>query len=109
MVEKSGKRMVFMTASSESEARKIATFLVEENLAACVSIVPKIRSIYRWEGKMAEDEELLLIAKTSEEKFAALSQSVKKLHSYETPEIIAIDIADGLKSYLDWIDENLGR
>lgn len=108
MVEESGKRVVFITASSEDEARKIATSLVEENLAACVSIVPKILSIYRWEGKVVEEEELLLIAKTSEEKFAALSQSVKKLHSYETPEIIAIAVADGLKTYLDWIDESLG-
>lgn len=108
MMGGSGKRVVFITASSEDEARKIATSLVEENLAACVSIIPKIRSIYRWEGKVADEEELLLIAKTSEEKFAALSRSVKKLHSYETPEIIAIEITDGLKSYLDWIDESLG-
>lgn len=108
MVEKSTKRLVFITAPNEAEARKIANSLVEENLAACVSIVPKIVSIYRWEGKVTEDEELLLIVKTSEEKFSALSESVVKLHSYKTPEIIAIAIADGLKSYLDWIDDSLG-
>lgn len=108
MVKESEKRVVFITASNKDEARKIATSLVEENLAACVSIIPKILSIYRWEGKVAEEEELLLIAKTSEEKFAALSQAVKKLHSYETPEIIAVPVVDGLKSYLDWIDESLG-
>jgi len=100
--------VVFITASSEEEAKKIAVCLVEENLAACVSILPKIRSIYRWEGKVADQEEVLLIAKTSEEKFAALSRSVKKLHSYQTPEVIAVPVADGLKPYLDWIDESLG-
>jgi len=106
-MEGSGKQVVFITASSEEEAKKIATALVEENLAACVSIVPKIRSIYRWEGKVMEEEEHLLIAKTSKKKFADLSRSVKKLHSYKTPEIIAIDVADGLKPYLDWIDQSL--
>lgn len=109
MMERSGKQVVFMTASSEEEAGKIATVLVEENLAACVSIIPKIRSIYRWEGKVADEEELLLIAKTSEEKFADLCRAVKKLHSYETPEIVAVEVADGLKPYLEWIDQSLGK
>ena len=108
MMEKdstSSALVIFVTVGSEDEAEKIAEGLVEERLAACVSIVPKIRSIYTWKGKVEREEELLLIIKTKEELFERVRDRVKELHSYEVPEIIAIPVTNGLKEYLDWIDE----
>jgi len=97
------KRAVFITAANEDQAAAIAKALVEEGLAACVNIVPAIRSIYKWKGEVCDDRETLLIAKTSAARFPALAERVKALHSYEVPEIIAIPITDGSKGYMDWL------
>lgn len=95
--------VVFITTSSADEAIKIARALVEEKLAACVNIVPQVFSFYWWEGKLQEDKEALMIAKTTASAFPALEAKVKELHSYTVPEIIALPIKAGYKGYLDWV------
>lgn len=101
-----GYIVVFITVPSPEEGEKIAKALVEKRLAACVNIIHGLRSIYRWEGKICDDKELLLIAKTTKGLFKELEHEVKSLHSYNIPEIIALPIVNGSRDYLDWIDEN---
>jgi periplasmic divalent cation tolerance protein len=101
------KRIVLSTAGSEDEARKIALHLVEHHLAACVNIVPHIESIYRWQGKVESSREWLLIIKTSAERFPDVRDAIRKLHSYELPECIAINIEDGSLEYLQWFGYSL--
>ncbi len=95
--------VILVTASSENEAETIAKTLVKERLAACVNILNPIRSIYRWEGKIADDREWLLVIKTQAERFAAVEEKVKALHSYQIPEVIALPILHGSESYLHWL------
>jgi periplasmic divalent cation tolerance protein len=95
--------VVFITAPNEEEAAKIGTAIVTEGLVKCVNIIRNIRSIYQWKGNIEDHSEVLIIAKTKKEKFAALSLAVKSLHSYEVPEIVAIPIADGSTDYLNWL------
>ncbi len=97
--------VVLVTCGSEEEASKLAYSLVEERLAACVNIVSPIRSIYRWEGRIWNEKEWLLIIKTQEERFEELEQKVKSLHSYSVPEIVALRIAEGFCPYLKWLAE----
>jgi periplasmic divalent cation tolerance protein len=98
--------LVLITAASREEADDIARSLVEDRLAACVNIVPQVRSLFWWENKLSEEEEVLLIVKTRRSKFGALVIRVKALHSYSVPEIIALPIVEGSASYLQWIDES---
>src|SRR5215470_5083410 len=95
--------VILVTAGSESEAETIAKALIEERLAACVNILNPIRSIYRWEGKVVDDREWLLIIKTQTERFAAVEEKVKALHSYQVPEVIALPILQGSTPYLHWL------
>jgi len=97
--------IVYITAPNEDEAAKIARGLVEQHLAGCVNIVKDIRSIYSWQGKIEDEKEVLMIAKTRAELFGALKAAIKKLHSYSVPEIIAMPIIDGSADYLDWLKE----
>ena len=97
---------VFITTGSEREAVRIARGLVKEKLAACVSIVRPVRSVYRWKGRIEDSRECLLIAKTKQGLFCALEGSVKRMHSYECPEIIAIPVNSGSKGYLSWISDS---
>ncbi|HWR58324.1 MAG TPA: divalent-cation tolerance protein CutA [Thermodesulfovibrionales bacterium] len=97
--------VVFITASNEDEAAKIASAIVEARLAACVNIIRNIRSIYSWQGKIEDEAEVLMIAKTQRNLFNALSEKVKELHSYTVPEIVAIPIVDGSADYLGWLKE----
>ncbi len=97
--------VVFITVSNEEEAAKIAHALVEARLAACVNIVKGVRSLYLWKGKIEDESEFLMIAKTRRELFEALLKKVKELHSYSVPEIIAFSIVEGSKEYLDWLKE----
>jgi periplasmic divalent cation tolerance protein len=101
------KRIVLSTAGSEDEARKIAQHLVEQHLAACVNIVPRIESVYRWQGKMESSQEWLLLIKTSAEKFARVHEAIRELHSYDLPECIAVSIEDGSAEYLAWLADSL--
>ena len=97
--------VVFVTCGSEEEGLKIAHALIEERLAACVNIVSPIRSIYRWEGKIWDEKEWLLIIKTQTAMFEDVEKRVKSLHSYSLPEIIALPIIKGSSSYLNWLKE----
>src|ERR1700721_717600 len=101
------KRIVLSTAGSEEQARKIARHLVENQLAACVNIVPRIESVYRWEGKVESNHEWLLGIKTTVERFPAVRDAIRELHSYELPECIAISIEDGSSGYLEWIAQSV--
>jgi len=97
--------VVFVTCGSEEEGLKIAHALIEEKLAACVNIVSPIRSIYRWEGKIWDEKEWLLIIKTQTARFEDVEKRVKSLHSYSLPEIVALPIINGSSSYLNWLKE----
>jgi periplasmic divalent cation tolerance protein len=97
--------VVLVTCGSEEEGLKIAHALVEERLAACVNLVSPIRSIYRWEGKIWDEKEWLLIIKTQTVRVEDLEKRVKSLHSYSVPEIIALPIEKGSSSYLNWVKE----
>lgn len=98
--------LVFVTVPHVNEAETIARELVEEKLAACVNMVKNIRSIYRWEGKVEDGEEILLIIKSREDLFPELQKRVKKLHSYTVPEIISIPILGGSEEYLGWLKDS---
>jgi periplasmic divalent cation tolerance protein len=97
--------IVFVTAGSEEEAARIGRTLVEERLAACANLVPSIRSIYRWKGKICDEREFLIIIKTRTSKYESLQKRVKELHSYEVPEIVSFPLVRGLPQYLDWVWE----
>jgi periplasmic divalent cation tolerance protein len=99
--------VVFVTASNGEEATRLADLLIGAHLAACVQILPEMESVYRWQGKIERQSEILLIAKTSAAKFADLEREVRALHSYETPEIVAIPLAAGSTPYLEWLATSL--
>jgi len=104
--ELTDKIVVLVTCGSAKEARRIARALVERRLAACGNILEApVRSIYRWKGKVETAREYLLLIKTSRGRLAALQDEVKRLHSYDVPEIIALPIAKGSPEYLKWISE----
>ena len=94
---------VFITAANGEEAARLAELLVGSQLAACVQILPEIESVFRWQGEVARESEILLIVKTTAEKFADLEREVRALHSYEVPEIVAVPIVAGSSPYLDWL------
>lgn len=100
--------VVYMTAPNEEEAAKIAKTLVEERLAGCINIVKNIRSIYSWQGKIEDESEVLMIAKSQRSLFDTLKRRVKELHSYTVPEIIAIPIIEGSEDYLNWLKQVTG-
>jgi periplasmic divalent cation tolerance protein len=95
--------VVFMTAPTGEEAARLADMLVGANLAACVQILPEMESVYRWQGKIERQPEILLLAKTTQAKFAELEREVRALHSYETPEIVAVPITAASTPYLKWL------
>jgi periplasmic divalent cation tolerance protein len=95
--------VVYSTIDKIQDARRIASTLVDEQLVACVNIIPKIESIYRWKGKVENEEEVVLIAKTVDANVKKTIQRIKQLHNYELPDIIVLPIVGGLKDYLDYI------
>jgi periplasmic divalent cation tolerance protein len=101
------KILVFTTAGSEKNAKNIAETLVKLRLAACVNIVPRLTSIYRWEEKIETAEEWLLIIKTTRKNFTAVRDAIKELHTYELPECVSVPIEDGSEAYLKWIAESV--
>ena len=102
------KVLVLTTAGSEAEAQKIANQLVERQLAACVNIIPRIQSVYRWEGKIETADEFLLIIKTTKARSGDVKDAIRELHSYDLPECIVISMEDGSAEYLKWIEESVG-
>lgn len=102
-------RLVLTTCPDMETAQAIATALVQGGLAACISILPKTRSVYEWKGKVEIDEEHLLLIKTREDKHNELERAILDMHPYELPEIIAVPVVDGLGAYLSWIDGLLDK
>jgi periplasmic divalent cation tolerance protein len=101
-------RIVLTTAANPEEAERIAHTLIEERLAACATLVPSVRSIYRWQGKVEDATETLILIKTGAEQLAALEARLHALHSYDVPEFLAME-AGGSAGYLAWMLANLGR
>ena len=105
--ESSAAVVVLMTAGSREEASRLAEMLVGARLAACVQIMPEMESVYRWEGKIRREPEVLLLAKTTAECFEELEREVRALHSYDTPEIISLPVSASSAPYLEWLVGNV--
>jgi periplasmic divalent cation tolerance protein len=101
------KIVVLVTAAKLSEAKKIAKHLVESKLAACVNITQPVHSVYRWQGKLVNDEEFAMFIKSSRDLFPQIQAEVSRLHSYTTPEVICLPIIDGSPNYLSWLGDSL--
>ncbi|HYO13961.1 MAG TPA: divalent-cation tolerance protein CutA [Thermoanaerobaculia bacterium] len=101
--------VVVTTVGTEEQAYTIAREIVARRQAACVNIVPGIRSIYRWKGKICKDGELLLIIKTLEDEFEGVTATIRELHSYELPEILTFNVGRGEQRFLDWIASSVDK
>ena len=99
--------VILITAPTQNEAEIIGKTLVERKLVACVNIIPKIRSIFWWEGKIEESSEVLIIAKSKSDLMKEIQETVKEKHSYDVPEVIALPVKSGLPQYCKWIDESV--
>lgn len=102
------KIVVLSACGSEESAAALGRTLVEQHLAACVNIVPGARSIYRWQGKLEDSAEWLLIIKSRRDLFDRLRECIAKVHTYEVPEVIALPVVEGSESYLAWLDREIG-
>lgn len=100
--------LVYMTAPSEAVALTLARSAVDARLAACGNLLPQVRSVYRWEGKICDDPEVLVLFKTTTEAFEALRAHLVEHHPYDCPEVIAVPVEAGHAPYLDWVRENVG-
>lgn len=101
------KIVVLSTCATEEEAEKLARALLEARLAACVSVVPRARSFYHWKGAVESADECLLLIKSSRDLFGPLSEALRKMHSYEVPELLALPVVEGAADYLNWLQSNL--
>jgi periplasmic divalent cation tolerance protein len=101
------KVVIFVTVASLGEGKKIARHLVETQLAACVNILQSMESVYRWEGKIAEEKEFLLLIKSTGELFPEIEAEISKIHSYQTPEIICLPVIEGSRNYLQWVSDSV--
>jgi len=99
--------LILSTTDSMELAKKIASALVEAKEAACVNIVPGIRSIYRWEGKVCDEGEFLLLIKSAAEKFESIRSRIRMLHTYQVPEVIALPIIAGDPAYISWLHSQI--
>lgn len=99
--------VVFMTAGNREEAARLAEMMVAARLAACVQILPEMESIYRWQGKIERQPEILIIAKTTASRFEELEREVRAIHSYDTPEIVALPLTSGSGPYLNWLKSSV--
>jgi periplasmic divalent cation tolerance protein len=97
--------LIYITTENKTEAERIGRTLVEEHLAACVNIIDGMTSIYRWEGKLMQDTETILIAKTVEDKVAALTERVMAIHNYDCPCVVALPVTGGNDAFLNWVGE----
>jgi len=102
-----GKIVILITTGSEEEAHRIAAQLLNQRKAACVNIVPRVDSLFWWQGKLDSAQETLLVIKTKASKLKEITELVKKVHSYEVPEVIALPIVGGNEDYLKWLDTTL--
>ena len=100
-------QIVFCTCPADGTATRLAKLLVESRLAACVNILPKVTSVYRWQREIVDDEESLLVIKTLKNQFEALERAIVAAHPYELPEIVAVPIEQGLAPYLGWLETEI--
>jgi periplasmic divalent cation tolerance protein len=100
--------LVLTTVGSNEDAERLATTLVGERLAACVNILPEVRSIFRWKGEVSHDKEYVLQIKTTTSRYEAIRRRIRELQTYEVPEIIAVSVDLGDRPYLDWIKSSVG-
>jgi periplasmic divalent cation tolerance protein len=100
-------KLVLSTAADVDEGRRIANHLLDKKVAACVNIIPHLESIYLWKGKLEESQEVLLLIKTTADRFADVQREILEVHSYEMPEVLAFDIAQGSEDYLKWVAESV--
>ena len=105
LVKKSAGQVlvILVTVVNQEEAVKIGKGMVNAKLAACANIIPGIQSIYRWKGKVVKAQEVLLILKSTKPRYCALEKAIKSMHTYETPEIIALSVKEGLDRYIEWV------
>ncbi len=101
--------VILITAKDTAEAETIGHKLLDEKLIACVNIVKDVRSLFWWQGKVDQSDEVLLVVKSRQELFGKIVETVKAVHSYDVPEILALPVMDGNKDYLNWIDESLKK
>ncbi len=104
-----GAIVVITTVGDETEANELARELVCRRHAACVNMVPGVRSVYRWQGKICRDSEYMLVIKTMQSEFHAVAETIREIHSYELPEILSFDIAHGDPRFLDWVEGSLDK
>jgi len=95
--------VIMVTAANQKEALKIGKGVVRAKLAACVNIIPAVQSIYRWKGKVVKSQEVLLILKSTKARYDALEKAIKATHTYDTPEIIALPVKEGMAQYMGWV------
>lgn len=101
--------VVVTTVGTEDQANTISRELVARRHAACVNIVPGIRSVYRWQGKICQDGEMLLLIKTTEDEYEAVSEAIEELHTYDVPEILAFSVSKGESDFLRWIEASVDK
>lgn len=99
--------LILSTVGKHKDAKYIANHLVTDKIAACVNIIPNLESVYKWDNKVCQENEFLLMIKTTADKEIALYESLKEIHPYDTPEIITLPIKKGSKDYLNWISESV--
>lgn len=104
-----GAVLVFTTVGTEEEANLISREIIARRQAACVNIVPGIRSVYRWKGKICHDGELLLVIKTMEEEYESVAETIQEFHKYELPEILVVAVSRGDERFLEWIGDCLDK
>jgi periplasmic divalent cation tolerance protein len=97
--------LIYSTVGKLQDAKRIARSIVEEKLAACVNILPGVESIYRWKGKIEEENECVLIAKTSDRNVSKVIKRIEEIHPYEVPDIVVLPLSDGLKSYIEYVEK----
>ncbi len=102
------KIVVLSTCATEEEAEKLARVLVEARVAACVTMVPGVRSVYRWQGAIESAAECLLIIKSSRQLFESLRMALEEAHVYDVPELLAVPVVEGSANYLNWLEGQLG-
>ena len=95
--------VILVTVANQEEAARIGEGVVNAKLAACANVIPGIQSIYRWKGKVVKSQEVMLILKSTKARYSALEKTIKAMHTYETPEIIASPVKEGLDRYLRWV------
>ncbi|MCH2456288.1 MULTISPECIES: divalent-cation tolerance protein CutA [unclassified Idiomarina] len=100
-------KLFYCTTDSQSSANELAASIVEQQLAACVNIIPGITSVYHWNNEIQHDQEWLLLIKTTDDMSEALKEAIMKIHPYDSPELISVDVTDGLPDYLQWVQDTV--